>query len=322
MNLVKKIKLGAERFNFDFDVTGLGQYTDQNSDELFRRAVTTGRTLSLIRIQEGVKGREAMKLLDDSITLQLANDCGMTADGDSTTLTDRVITSIKFGFYKEFCQDDLSGFWTRLQLVAGASAENETLIFEEELMDYILELYAFELEQQLWTGDTTGTGMFDGFATLLDADAVVIQANAGALSLTSSNAYAQFLAVARAIPSTVYDKPDTTIFCGREYFNHLKDDLFAQNLYHAPVSNAEDNEMILPATGIMVKQVSGLNGTTGIYAGRAQDFIFGTDLASDSGSAEMWYSKDDDTIKVRAKMYGGVNYPFSNQMVKWTPAVS
>ncbi len=325
MNLVKRIKMGAERFNFDFDTSGLSAYADENSDELFRRAVTAGRTLSLIRIQDGVKGSAKIKLLNDSVTYQLADDCSMTADGNSTIFTDRTLTTVKMGFYKTFCQDDLSGFWTRLALRAGAMAENEELIFEQEIMDYILEIHSFELEKMIWQGDSALVGgnlqFIDGLATRMDADAGVPDANATAIAaVTSSNAYAVFLSVARAIPSTIYDKADTKIFCGREYFNFLKDDLFSQNLYHVPVASQEDNQMILPATGFTVEMVQGLSGQDGIYAGRSQDMIFGTDLASDAGSVEMWYDKDDDVIKIRSKFYGGTQYPFSDQLVKWNPA--
>jgi len=324
MNLVKRIKMGAERFNFDFDTAGLSAYADMNSDELFRRAVTTGRTLSLIRIQDGVKGTEKIKLLNDSVTYQLADDCAMTADGNSTIFTDRDLTTLKIGFYKQFCQDDLAGFWTRLQLKAGAMAENETLIFEQELMDYILEIHAFELEKMVWQGDSSlvaGNLQFiDGLATRMSADASVINGNPlGAGAMTSSNAYTAFLSVARSIPSTIYDQADTKIFCGREYFNFLKDDLFAQNLYHVPVASQEDNTMVLPATGFTVEMVQGLSGYDAIFAGRSQDLIWGTDLATDSGSVELWYDKDSDTIKIRSKFYGGTQYPFSDQLVKWIP---
>jgi hypothetical protein len=323
MNLIKQIAMRAERLNFDWDVTGLGAYVDDNSDELFRRAVTVGRTLGLIRIQEDVKGSARIKLLNDAITYQAADDCSMTANNNDTVLTDKTITSVKQGFLKTYCQDDLSGFWTRLALKGGAMAENEELIFEQELMEYILELHASKLDTEIWQGDTSGTDLFDGFGTKLDADAAVIQANPGTVTaMTAANAYAQFLAVARALPEEIAEKEDVRIFCSLAYFNLLKDDLFSQNLYHVPVADEQNNTMILPATGIRIEQVSGLSGSTGMYAGRSQDFIFGTALESDAGSVEMWYDKTTDLIYVRTKFYAGVEYPFSNQIVKWNPSAS
>lgn len=323
MGLIQELKKAGKRFNFDFDTSGLTAYTDQNSDTLFRRMVTEGRTLSLIRIQEGVKGTAALKLLNDSITYQAANDCSMTADGNSTVFTDRDIVTVKHGFLKTFCQDDLSGFWTVLATRAGAMEENEELIFEDVLMEYILELHMDALESLIWTGDSSGADLIDGFATTMDADAVIPNANStGITALSASNAYDEFVRVARLLPAAVRRRGQAKIFCGQEYFDFLRDDLFSQNLYHVSVANEEVQSLVLPATGITVEQVPGLDGHNGIYAGRSQDFIFGTALESDAGSVEMWYDKTDDLIYVRNKFYAGVQYPFSNQIVKWTPAAS
>jgi hypothetical protein len=207
--LVKRIKMGAERFNFDFDTSGLSAYADENSDVLHRRSVLTGTTISMVRVQEDVKGTAKIKLLNDSITYQAADDCSMTADGNSTVFTDKNIVTVKQGFLKQFCQDDLSGFWTRLALRGGAMAENETLIFEEELMDYILELHSAALEGLVWTGDTSGSDLIDGWATQMVADAVIPNSNsAGVTAMSSSNAYAQFLATARLMPTAVRKKED------------------------------------------------------------------------------------------------------------------
>lgn len=319
MSLLKKIKLGAQRYNMDFDTGGLSAYTDESSDELFRRSVLEGRTISMIRVQDGVKGTAKIKLLNDSITYQAADDCSMTADGNSTIFTDRNLVTVKQGFLKTFCQDDLSGFWTRLALKAGAMAENEELIFEEELMEFILELNEAALESLVWVGDTGGSDLIDGWGTQMLADASVVEAAPGGnVIIDATNAYASFLQAARAMPAAIRQKSDATIFCGLENFDFLKDDLFSQNLFHVPVQNEENNSFILPATGIRIEQVPGLNGDLSLYAGRKSDFIFGTDLASDSGSVEMWYDKTDDLIYIRNKFYAGVNYPFSDQMVKWT----
>jgi hypothetical protein len=102
----------------------------------------------------------------------------------------------------------------------------------------------------------------------------------------------------------------------------LKDDLFSQNLFNVIVASDENDSFTLPATGVTVQRVSGLDGNTGLFAGSKADFIYGTALESDAGSVEMWYDKDDDLIKIRNKFYAGVSYPFSNQIVKWTPAAS
>ena len=107
MSLKKYIKS-----TFDFDVSGLGAYVDEQSEEILVKQVTAGRTLEKITIQEGIKGSEEIKLMDDSVVYQ-AGDCTMTASGD-TVFTDRAIAVETLGFMKKFCQKDLAGFWTQL----------------------------------------------------------------------------------------------------------------------------------------------------------------------------------------------------------------
>jgi len=62
MSLKKMIK-----DKFDYDVSGLAAYVDEQREQLTVRAVTEAKTLQYITIQEGIKGSEEIKLLDDSI---------------------------------------------------------------------------------------------------------------------------------------------------------------------------------------------------------------------------------------------------------------
>ena len=156
MNLKKYISS-----KFDFDVTGLGAYVDEQSDEILVKQVTAGKTLEKITIQEGIKGSAEIKLMDDSVVYQ-AGDCTMTASGD-TVFTDRAIAVETLGFMKKFCQKDLDGFWTQLNLRAGAMAEDEELPFEAMIVEYLLNLHSKELDKLIWKGNkATGTGNLAG----------------------------------------------------------------------------------------------------------------------------------------------------------------
>ncbi|NBV92785.1 MAG: hypothetical protein EBR91_11565, partial [Flavobacteriia bacterium] len=122
--------------NFDYDVNGLTPYIDQQREELIHRSVTEAQTLQYIAIQQGIKGTEDLKLLNDSIVYQ-TGDCSMSPAGD-TIFTDRAISVETIGYLKRFCQKDLAGFWTQLALRPGAMAEDKTLPFEQTLIDYLL----------------------------------------------------------------------------------------------------------------------------------------------------------------------------------------
>jgi hypothetical protein len=183
--------------------------------------------------------------------------------------------------------------------------------------------HAAELETAIWQGDSSLSSgnlqWFDGFKKTLDADASVVEANTtGVTAITSSNAYAVFLSVARAIPEAVLDSGEAVIFCGRADFDTLKDNLFNLNLYHVSVDNANGGSLVLPATGVTVHHVGRLNGTSSIYAGKASAFIFGTDLIDDTQNMILWHEMKDDAIYMRNRFRAGTVYPFSEEMVKHT----
>ena len=306
---------------FDFDVSGLGAYVDEQSEEILVKQVTAGRTLEKITIQEGIKGSEEIKLMDDSVVYQ-AGDCTMTASGD-TVFTDRAIAVETLGFMKKFCQKDLAGFWTQLNLRAGAMAEDEELPFEAQIVDYLLALHSNELDKLIWRGNkATGTGnlaFMNGFRSILTTGAGCVDLNTSATaSITNTNAYDVFYEVFENSPEAVAEADDFVCFTGRENFNKLIKNLVDLNFFHySPGEIAEMNEVTVPGTDMVVTKVVGLNTLDNIYTGRASHFIFGTDLTSDLDQFSLWYSKDDDVIYLRSKFRAGVQVPFLDRIGVW-----
>ncbi len=64
---------------FDWDVSGLAAYVDEQREDLIVKSVTEARTLQYVSIQQGIKGSQELKLMDDSIVYQ-DGDCTMTPD--------------------------------------------------------------------------------------------------------------------------------------------------------------------------------------------------------------------------------------------------
>jgi hypothetical protein len=304
--------------NFDYNVAGLQPYVDEQREDLIHRSVTEAQTLSYIAIQQGIKGSEELKLLNDSIVYQ-TGDCSMSPSGD-TIFTDRAIAVETIGYLKRFCQKDLAGFWTQLALRPGAMAEDKTLPFEQILINYLLELHAFELEKLIWQGNkATGSGnlaFMNGFNQFLTvANGCVDLNTTGTSSIDATNAFDIFYEAFTNTPSNIAEGQDFICFTGRENFNFLLKNLVDLNLYnYNPTQIATLSELLLPGTNMRVVKVNGLNGTTKIYTGRASHFFFGTDLSSDFESYDLWYSFDDDVIYLRSKFRAGVQVPFLNQV--------
>jgi hypothetical protein len=304
--------------NFDYDVTGLSPYVDDQREDLIHRSVTEAQTLGYIAIQQGIKGTEDLKLLNDSIVYQ-SGDCSMSPSGD-TVFTDRQISVETIGYLKKFCQKDLAGFWTQLALRPGAMAEDKTLPFEQILINYLLELHAFELEKLIWQGNKlSGAGnlaFMNGFNQFLTvANGCVALNVSGATSIDATNAFDIFYEAFENTPANVAEGADFICFTGRENFNFLLKNLVDLNMFnYNPAQIATMNEILLPGTNMRIVKVNGLNGTTKIYTGRASHFYFGTDLSSDFESYDLWYSFDDDVIYLRSKFRAGVQVPFLNQV--------
>lgn len=316
MSLKKMIKQ-----KFDYDVSGLTAYVDEQREDLIVKSVTEARTLQYINIQQGVKGSQELKLMDDSIVYQ-AGDCTMTPSGD-TVFTDRAIAVETLGYMKKFCQKDLDGFWTQLALRPGASAEDKELPFEAQLTAYLLELHALELDKLIWKGDkVSGSGnlqFMNGFRQFLTTGNGCVNLNTSSTaSINASNAFDVFYEVFINTPTNVAEATDFICFTGRENFNFLVKDLVDQNFFHYnPAQIGSLTEITVPGTNMRVVSVPGLNGLDNIYTGRASHFVFGTDLASDFEAYDLWYSQDDDVIYIRSKFRAGVQVPFLDQIGVW-----
>ena len=303
---------------FDYDVADLAPYIDQQREDLITRSVTEAKTLGYIAIQEGIKGSEAIKLLDDSIVYQ-SGDCTMVPEGD-TIFTDRNIAVETLGYMKRFCQKDLAGFWTQLALRPGAMAEDQSLPFEAQLTSYLLSLHALELDKLIWQGNkSTGIGNLEwmnGFISFLTvANGCTALNTSGTSTIDSGNAYDVFYECFINTPANVAENGSLVCFAGRENFNFLMKNLVDLNFFHySPAQIATMNEVIVPGTDMRVVKVPGLNGAKQIFTGKSTEFIFGTDLSSDFDNYEMWYSQDDDVIYVRSKFRAGVQVPFLDQI--------
>lgn len=310
---------------FDYDITGLGAYVDEQSEMLHVKQVTEAKSANYMRIQPGIKFKEKLKLLDDNITLQDAT-CKMTASGD-TVFTDREIEVASIGWMKEFCNNDLVGFWTQLALRAGASAENEEMVFEEAIVSLLMEKQALINENLIWQGDkasgTANLNKIDGFIKILTVANGCVDLNNGAdPAINNTNAYAIMRdSVYANSPKNVKRDAAFVAFVGCEIFEHIKANLVDLNLFHynpEVLANGMDS-IILPGTNMRVVSVPGLDGSDNVYTGIATDFVIGTDLESDFDEFKIWYSMDDDILKMRSKYRLGVQVPYLDQVGVYVP---
>jgi hypothetical protein len=139
--------------------------------------------------------------------------CGFTPLG-AVTLSEKVLEPKKIKNEVELCKEDFRQVWTSAQM--GFSAHNDSMP-KDENDAFIAEMMgdtAEATDRDIWQGDATVDGQFDGFVKLFNADSTVIKGGTGeqitsaAAPVTKANVIAELEKVSNAIPVALRRKTD------------------------------------------------------------------------------------------------------------------
>ena len=188
------------------------------------------------------------------------------------------------------------------------ATENE-LPFEQYIIDTLVKQINKGIETLIWTGDTSGTDLIDGFLTQFSADAGVIP-----VTLTGiAAAYDAVKTVYFAMPEEALERGGA-IFVDPAIFRALLNDLVVLNYYHYDMGNGNPEEILLPGTDVRVIKTPGLASTNAIVGTFAENLVYGTDMDGDQEDVDLWWSQDDRMFKYEVKWVSGVAYHFSDQV--------
>jgi len=304
-----------------FNVTGLTNYTNEQSTELVVKSLFGGKTAALLQaagqVQVGVKSAEALNILDSDVYFQ-ADGCGYTASGN-TTFSQRTITVGKIKVEETLCPKTLEAKWMQTQISAGSP---ESVPFEEQIGNEKSSKIAKLLEVAMWQGDTAtsntnpNTNKFDGFVKII-GDATAVAGNtSSATAITTANIDDLVDDMYAATPADIADADDLVLFVGIDTFKKYTTALRNNNLFHY-AADSEGMEIMIPATNVKMVGVGGLNGTDKMYLGRISNFFVGTDLANEEEEYRFWYSQDNDEVRFRVTCKYGVQVGFPDQIVEF-----
>ena len=306
-----------------FNVSGLANYTNEQSTELVLKSLFGGKTAAILQaagqVQVGVKSAESLNILTSDVYFQ-ADGCGYTASGN-TTFTQRNITVGKIKVEETLCPKTLEAKWMQTQIAPGSPTE---VPFEVQIGTDKSNNIAKLLEVSMWQGDTAtsntnpNTNRFDGFTKIIDAaSASTIAGNtSSATAITIANVDDLIDNIYAAIPADIADSDDLVLWVGIDTFKKYTTALRNNNLFHY-AADSEGMELIIPATNIKMIGVGGLNGTNRMFCGRLSNFFVGTDLANEEEEYKFWYSQDNDEVRFRATMKYGVQIAFPDQIVQF-----
>ena len=260
-------------------------YAGEFAGKYVAAALLEGKTLSanLIEQKPNIKFKEVLKRMDLGSLVQ-DNSCDFS-DNSSVTVTERTIEPKQLMVNLELCKDSFINDWESAQMGYSSLNDNLPKTFSDFFIGQILAKVAEKTELDIW-GGSDGLGSFDGFSTLLaaEADLPAAQEVAGT-TVDSSNVTDELEKVVNAIPDALYGRDDLMIFVANNVFRAYKRSLggFQANGQGAAGfdgKGANQDIDIQYFDGVKVIAVNGLAADT-MIATTKDNLFFGTGLMSD-----------------------------------------
>lgn len=293
-------------------ITG-STYAGEFAGKYLGAALLSADTLDkgAITILPNVKYKAAMKVGAFSNLVRSA-DCDFDSSTSTLTLTEKVLTPTELQVNLQICKKELHADWEAAQM--GFSAFDELPpLFSDFVIARVAAEVAKATETSIWSG-SAGEGNFDGFETLLTADADVVDVTA--VTVTTSNVIAQLQAIVDAIPSGVYGKEDLTIYISQNIakaYVGAQAALGYRDLYHVGQTEMNFQGIPLFATG-------GLADNTAVAAQKSNLF-FGTGLLDDRNEVKVIDMADIDgsqNVRVVMRYTAGVQHGIGSDIVLYS----
>lgn len=291
----------------NFLVSGLPSYVAENRDLIIKSFGLAGiGTRARIGLQTGIKSSAHLNYLDLNPAFQDGSSCGFNPL-DEIALSAKTITAAAIKVDGQICPETLLGKYAEY-LVRVNATENQ-LPFEQYILDTLVKQINKGIETLIWTGDTSGSDLIDGFLTQMAADSDVVS-----VTLTGvADAYTAVKTVYFAMPEEALERGGA-IFVDPAIFRALLNDLVVLNYYHYDMGNGNPEEILLPGTDVRVIKTQGLANTKAIVGTFAENLVYGTDMENDNEDVDLWWSQDDRLFKYEVKWSSGVAYHFGDQV--------
>jgi hypothetical protein len=301
--------------NFSYDVATIGNYVDQVGGELLSKALIGATTPKYVNVKLGIKGTQALNLLNSNIVFQ-AGECGWDpATGTTTTFTQRSITTCAEKYNEALCYQDL--FETYQSMLMAPGQTQETVPFEQQIADLKVKQIQQRIESKLWKATTGGGDCFNGFASLITTGTTGV-ANSTGSTFSSTAAYGsagnpitEVDRLINVLSDDAISREDLRVFMSYANFRLYVQALTRANFFANYIGSSDitaNMEAVHPNTNVKVIPTIGLNGSNQVTIGPAEYMVVGFDLLSDHEKLTIWYSIDYDELRLRA------NYNYGAQI--------
>jgi len=298
-------------------------YAGEHKGKIISAALLAGNTLGsqAITFRPNVKYQEVVRRLEtDGIVKD--STCDFT-DTSTLTSTERILTPKELQVNLELCKKDWVDDWAGVQM--GYSAfDNMPKSIQDYIVQYVAAKVAQATETSIWQG-ADGAGDFDGFETLLAADAALPAAQEVAgTTVTAANVVVELGKVVDAIPSALYGDPNLYIYVSQNVFKAYKRSLggfaasgLGANGYMNQGNNQDINVEFVD--GVKIFMANGLSDNT-MIATTKDNLWFGTGLMSDHNEVRILDMSDLDAsrnFRVVMRYSAGVQYGVVEDIVTY-----
>ena len=271
-----------------------------------------------ITIKPNVKFKEVIKKINTDAILKDAS-CDFSATS-TVTLTERILQPDEFQVNLQLCKKDFRSDWEAVQM-GFSTFDQLPPSFSDFILAHVAEKVAQKTEQNIWDGNGSNDGQFNGLKLQLAADSDVVDVTG--TTVTASNVIDELGKVVDAIPTAVYGKEDLHIYCNsaiaRAYVRALGG-FGAQGLGAAGVNSQGTtwfNGGDLAFDGVKLFVSPGLAANTMVAAEKSNLYL-GTSLLSDHNEVKLIDMGDIDgsqNVRVVMRMTAGVIHGIGSDIV-------
>jgi len=298
-------------------------YAGESKNQIISASLLAGNTLAqgAITFKPNIVGKEVVRRLETDGLFKGAT-CDF-ADTSTITSTERIIQPKEFQVNLELCKTDWFNDWNGYQM--GATAfRNMPSTIQDYIVQYVSSKIAQTNENFIWSG-VDGTDSYDGFTTLLSADAdFPAENNIAGTTITNTNVIAEMGKVYSAIPKALFGSPDLCLYVSQDVYKAYSVELggFASGgRGSAGINTQGTNQSFqgLQFAGLNIFMANGLPANTMILAEKS-NLWFGTSIASDWNEVRLLDMADLDgskNVRVIMRFLAGVQYGIAEEIVAY-----
>lgn len=299
-----------KEMKFNYDLASLPTYNSYGDDMLIKSFL--GLTLpKYSSVRPNLKGTtEKVGFVENNIVLQDLS-CGFDPTGDTVqNLVTIDLCNKKIN--QQLCPYDL--YDTYLSKYLSNSNFQETVPFEQTILDDIANRVSNEIEIQLWR-NTTATGGTQYNSQCFDGVLTLVTSGNGATGIaytaaTATNGLEVFTQYYEAIPENVLHRDDLVLYCSYSDYRALVASMRNSsyvNLFSfddASAASGQEWSVMLPGTNVRVIPSQGLNSQSRVIGGAASYIMIG--MNAEMMTTKAMYDPFADIVKINMHATYGV----------------